>query len=172
MQTIVLRFDYQSSNKIEELQKQANAGSVKKVTSLPPHITLQSFAQTTSADLEKAIQPVAEKTAQLKITFASIGFFKQKGTFFLAPVQTAALNNIHQSIQLATSEFTGSVSLYHPDRWVPHTTVANGIAPQFWGPLFSRLSMEFQPFTATVTAIECWSINDGQTENEWSLFFK
>lgn len=170
MQTIVLRFDYQSSAKIEELQKQTNAGSLRKITPLPPHLTLQSFAQTTPINLKLAIQPVAEKTAQLQITFSSIGFFKQKGTFFLAPTQTEALISLHQSIRLATREFKDSDVLYEPDQWVPHTTVANGVAAQFWGPLFSRLSMEFQPFTATVTAIECWSIINGKTENDWSIF--
>lgn len=171
MQTIVLRFDYQSSYKIEELQKQTNAGSLKKITSLPPHITLQAFTEASPADLQRALQPVAEKTDQIKINFSSIGFFKQKGTFFLAPVQTGALKNIHQSVLLATREFNGSDSLYQINQWVPHATVANGVAAQFWGPLFSRLSLEFQPFNATVTAIECWSIINGETENDWSFFF-
>ncbi len=170
MQTIVLRMDYRSSAKIEELQKQANAGDLTKNTALPPHLTLQSFTQSNPADLEKAIQTVASSSQQFKISFSSIGFFKQQGTFFLSPVKNERLNAIHKAILLATQEFRDSDALYQADYWVPHATIANSVQAQFWGPLFSRFSMEFEPFEAKVTAIECWSIVNGKTENEWSIF--
>lgn len=170
MQTIVLRTDYQSSTKIEELQKQANAANLKRLTALPPHLTLQSFNQANPVDLKKAIEHWALETKQFKISFSSLGFFKEKGIFFLAPVLTDHLAAVHRSLFLSTREFESRDILYQPEQWVPHATLAMQVASQYWGPLFSRLSLEFEPFDAKITAIECWSIINGRTENEWSIF--
>lgn len=170
MQVIVLRFDYTASAKIETLQEQGKVASFKNETSLPPHITLQTFSQTKPLDLKKAIEPWAELLKQMPLSFASLGFFKQKGTFYLAPVSTHDLSDLHRSLNLATREFSGQDALYLPDQWVPHITVMNNVAPPFWGPLFARLALEFEPFAGTATAIECWSIIDGRAQTEWSVF--
>ncbi|TWT28007.1 2'-5' RNA ligase family protein [Planomicrobium sp. CPCC 101110] len=170
MQVIVLRFDYASSSRIETMQEQGKVASLKNETSLPPHITLQSFSQTKPLDLKKAIEPWAELFKQLPIAFASLGFFKQKGTFYLSPVITHDLADLHRSLNLSTREFTGQDSLYLPDSWVPHVTVMNNVAAPFWGPLFARLALEFEPFNGTATAIECWSISEGRAQTEWSVF--
>ncbi|MGI2327403.1 2'-5' RNA ligase family protein [Planococcus sp. YIM B11945] len=170
MQVIVLRFDYASSKKIEEMQKQGKVASLKNETSFPPHLTLQSFKQTKPLDLKAAVEPWAENFKQLPLSFDSLGFFKQKGTFFLSPVSTHSLTELHRSINLSTREFSGQDPLYLPDHWVPHTTVMDNIAAPFWGPLFGRLSMEFEPFEGTATAIECWSVVNGRAQNEWSVF--
>lgn len=170
MQVIVLRLDYQSSKKIEDLQKQTNAANLKKDEILPPHITLQTFQQTKPLDLKKALEPWAAKTKQIHLSFSSLGFFKQKGSFYLAPVFTKALADLHRSVNLSTMEFAGQDILYKPDQWVPHATIVNNIAAPFWGPLFARCSMEFEPFSATITAMECWSVVQGRAQNEWSVF--
>ncbi|WKA53703.1 2'-5' RNA ligase family protein [Planococcus shixiaomingii] len=170
MQVIVLRFDYATSTKIETMQEQGNVASLKDETSLPPHITLQVFLQTKPLDLKKAIEPWAELIKQLPLSFSSLGFFKQRGTFYLAPVITHELSDLHRSLNLSTREFTGQDALHLPDNWVPHATVMNNVAPPFWGPLFARLALEFEPFTGTATALECWSIVNGRAQTEWSVF--
>ncbi|MDN7226148.1 2'-5' RNA ligase family protein [Planococcus liqunii] len=170
MQVIVMRFDYPSSAIFEQLQQQAQYAASKQKATLPPHITLQSFTQPSPLDLKKAIEPWAEKTKQLSLSFASLGFFKQQGSFYAAPIVTKALAALHSAINLSTREFTGHDAFYMPDHWVPHATIINHIAPPFWGPLFARLSMEFEPFTAKAVAIECWSIVQGKAQTEWSIF--
>ncbi|HSP22763.1 MAG TPA: 2'-5' RNA ligase family protein [Planococcus sp. (in: firmicutes)] len=170
MQAIVLRFDYTTSTKIEHLQKQANAASLDSTAMLPPHMTLQAFEQTDPADLKKALAPWAEQSAQLPLEFTSLGFFKQQGVFYTAPAFTDALKDFHQSVNLAASGFTGQQDNYLPDRWVPHATITKNIAAPFWGPMFARLSMEFEPFSGKAVALECWSIAQGKAQNDWSIF--
>lgn len=170
MQVIVLRMDYKSSGIIENLQKQTNAANLNKDKILPPHITLQSFQQTNPLDLKKAVESWAARTKQIQLSFSSAGFFKQNGTFFLSPVFTRELAEFHRTVHLSTMEFTGQDTFYAPDKWIPHATIANGIGAPFWGPIFARLSMEFEPFAGIATAVECWTVVDGKTENEWSIF--
>lgn len=170
MQVIVLRFDYRTSMQVENLQKQLNAANPQAKKSLPPHITLQNYTDTNPADLKNVIEPWAKTVGQIPLPFASIGFFKQQGSFYLSPVWSKKLSDLHMAIYLATKDFIGAESLYSPDQWVPHATVANHIAASFWGPLFARLSMEFEPFTGRGVAIECWSIIEGHAQTEWSIF--
>ena len=170
MQAIVLRFDYATSNKIELLQKQANAASLDSTAMLPPHMTLQVFEQTNPIDLKNVLAPLAEQTAQLPLEFGSLGFFKQQGVFYTSPASTHALNVFHGAVNLAARDFTGQQDYYLPNRWVPHVTIIKNIAPPFWGPMFARLSLEFEPFTGKAVALECWSIAQGKAQNEWSIF--
>lgn len=170
MQAIVLRFDYTTSTKIEQLQKQANAASLDSTAMLPPHTTLQVFEQTNPAALKDALAPWAESSVQLTLEFGSLGFFKQQGVFYAAPAFTDGLKIFHQAVNLATRDFAGQQDHYLPNRWVPHATITKNIAPPFWGPMFARLSMEFEPFTGKAVALECWSIAQGKAQNEWSIF--
>lgn len=170
MQAIVLRLDYQSSNILEYLQKQAQTASLKQDASLPPHITLQSFTQTNPIHLKKAIEHWAGQTKQFSLSFASLGFFKQQGCFYAAPIFTKKLAELHLALNLSTREFIRQNAYHAPDQWVPHATIINNTSPLFWGPLFARLAMEFEPFEGKAVAIECWSLVQGNTQIEWSVF--
>ncbi|MCP2033283.1 2'-5' RNA ligase [Planomicrobium sp. HSC-17F08] len=170
MQVIVLRLDYQSSTILEQLQQQVQAAALKQKAALPPHLTLQSFTQSNPLELKKAIEPWAVKMKQFPLSFASLGFFKQQGSFYAAPIVTKPLAQMHSALSLSTQEFPGHNAYYMPEQWVPHATIINHIAPPFWGPLFARLSMEFEPFNAKAAAIECWSVVQGKAQTEWSIF--
>ncbi|MGK7378593.1 2'-5' RNA ligase family protein [Planococcus sp. 1R117A] len=170
MQVIVLRLDYHASNILEQLQQQAQTASLKQEVALPPHITLQSFNQTNPIELKKAVETWAGQTKQLSLPFASLGFFKQQGCFYASPVYTKPLAYLHETLNLSTHEFTGQKKYYKPEHWVPHSTIINNISPPFWGPMFARLSMDFEPFEGKAIAIECWSLIHGKAQTEWSIF--
>lgn len=170
MQLIVLRLDYQASNQLESLQQQAQAAQLEPEKALPPHISLQSYEGANPAELKMAVSPLAEQAKAIPLTFGSLGFFKQRGTFFASPAMTNALSVFHQAINLTTREFSGQQAYYLPGSWVPHATIVNNIAAPFWGPMFARLSMEFEPFVGKAVAVECWSIVNGKVETDWSIF--
>lgn len=172
MQLIVLRLDYRASNQIEFLQKQGQAAAQNPEKDHPPHISLKSFQGTNPMELKTAVHKLAEQTKAIPLKFDSLGFFKQKGTFFASPIMTNALSAFHQSVDLATNEFSALQSYHLPDCWVPHVTIVNNIAPPFFGPMFARLSMEFEPFAGIAVAVECWSIVNGKVVTDWSIFLK
>ncbi|MGO1058002.1 2'-5' RNA ligase family protein [Planococcus sp. FY231025] len=170
MQLLVLRLDYRASTQIEYLQQQGQTAALQTEKALPPHISLQSFEGANPLDLKGAVAQLAEGAKAVPLTFGSLGFFKQKGTFFASPAVTPALSVLHQTINLATRDFSGQQAYYQPGSWVPHATIVNNIAAPFWGPMFARLSMEFEPFAGKAIALECWSIVNGKTATEWSIF--
>lgn len=170
MQLLVLRLDYRASNQIEFLQEQAQAAKPDAAKAFAPHISIQSFEQTNPADLKKAISSLAEQTRSIPLTFGSLGFFKQRGTFFVSPAMSDALSIFHRAVNLVTREFAGQQAYYFSGSWVPHATIVNNIAAPFWGPMFARLSMEFEPFVGKAIAVECWSIVNEKVETEWTIF--
>lgn len=170
MQVLVLRLDYKSSSKIEALQKQIDIAGGKARSVLPPHISLQTFTRTHPSDLKRAAEACLSQQKAMPLSIDSVGFFKQSGTFFAAPAVTRQLLHIHSELHSATEMFTGQSDLYKPGNWTPHITIASRIAPPFWGPLFARLSLEFDPFSVEAAAVECWTVVGERATVEWTLF--
>ena len=175
MQVLVLRFDYILSTKLEQDMKDLySASSRGKETPLPPHLSLFS--------LDKKINPVvlsqrvknwAETQKQLNISFSSLGFFKQQGTFFAAPVMTNELISFHRDLfSLISDLHSNAISPYLPGKWVPHSTLINNVPLTVWGPLFQRASLAFEPLEGKAVALECWSITNGRAQTEWTYFLQ
>lgn len=169
MQVLVLRLDYKSSLILENLQKQAAAAQVSK-RQLPPHLTLQTFQHADSKALEQIVKNSIPKLTDTVLTFSSLGFFKQNGTFFISLAASKVLLDMHSDIHSAVHGLQGQSSCYEPGHWTPHATIIADIPAPFWGPMFARLSMEFEPFKAKAAAIECWTVTDNHIETDWSLF--
>ena len=172
MQVLVLRFDYKLSTKLEQDQSNLAGAALRgKETLIPPHMSLFTFEQVHPGILGEIIKPWSEKQKQLLISLASLGFFKQKGTFFAAPVITKEMIAFHTDLyNLIGDLHTTEISPYLPGKWVPHATLLNNTALNMWGPLFQRAALAFEPMDGKAVAIECWTIVNGRAQTEWTHF--
>lgn len=174
MQVLVLRFDYKLSTKLEQNINDLHlASSRDKETTLPPHISLFSFEKVNPLILKERVKIWIEKQKQLDISISSLGFFKQQGTFFAAPVVTKEIETFHRELfSLIMDLHTTEISHYLPGKWVPHTTLINNVPMTGWGPLFQRASLAFETQTGKAVALECWSLTNGRTQTEWTTFLQ
>ena len=174
MQVLVLRLDYKLSTKIEQDSKDLLlAASRGKETPFPPHISLFTFEQTNPITIGQRVKSWSEKQKQLEISLSSIGFFKQNGTFFAAPVVTKEMETLHRELySLIMDLHTNEISPYLPGKWVPHITLINNVPLTVWGPLFQRAGMAFEPLQGKAVAIECWSVVNGRAQTEWTYFLQ
>ncbi|WP_342541904.1 2'-5' RNA ligase family protein [Paenisporosarcina sp. FSL H8-0542] len=174
MQVLVLRFDYKLSTKLEHDSKDLHLASRRgNETQMPPHISLFSFEKINPATLKEQVNKWIEQQKQLDISFSSLGFFKQTGTFFVAPVVTKELETFHRELfSLISHLHTIEISPYLPGKWVPHSTLINKVPLTAWGPLFQRASLAFEPQSGKAVALECWSIVNGHAQTEWTYFLK
>ncbi|AQQ53885.1 2'-5' RNA ligase family protein [Planococcus lenghuensis] len=170
MQALVLRFDYKSSAFMENLQKQAVNAAGMSGPPLPPHLSLLTLQHADSASLKRVAEDKALHLNNTFLSFSSIGFFKQNGRFFLSPAASKALMDAHFKIQSTARGYQGHLHEHEPEEWTPHVPIITGILPPFQGPMFARLSMEFEPFKAKAAAIECWTLTGDHIETDWSLF--
>ncbi len=76
------------------------------------------------------LEAFAWDTAPLECSLASVGVFPtEEGVVFLAPVVTRELLDLHQEFQMRLDEFGARCSAYYrPGAWVPHCTLATGVA--------------------------------------------
>jgi 2'-5' RNA ligase len=174
MQVLVLRFDYQLSTKLEnDMRDLSIAANRKNENLLPPHISLFSFEQINPATLSDRLKKWIDTQNQFNISFSSLGFFKQQGTFFSAPVVTNELISFHIEVfNLISDLHTSSISPYLPGKWVPHTTLLNNVPLTVWGPVFQRAALAFEPMNGKVVALECWTVVNGRAQTEWTYFLK
>src|ERR1700722_18280456 len=95
----------------------------------PPHVTLAVFPD--SADLERLLRATREYATQwhrLPFELVSLGLFPGiPATLFLAPVVTPALLERHAGLLrcVATERVDPHYEVGH---WVPHVTLAGGLA--------------------------------------------
>jgi len=174
MQVLVLRFDYTLSTKLEHTTKDLlTAASRGNENPLPPHISLFNFEKNNPVELNQRIKKWVETQKQLDISLSSLGFFKQQGTFFAAPVVTNELVSFHRDLfTLIANLHTNEISPYLPGKWVPHATLINNVPLTVWGPLFQRASLSFEPVTGKAVALECWTIVNGRAQTDWTYFLQ
>lgn len=165
MQLLVLRLDYRSSTTIESLQRQLRQPNSKLALQLP-HIPLLAYENTAPLDLKAALEPIVKKTVGSSFHASDIGFSKNGGRFYLQIHPNEALGELYSSLKLATHELSNGADA----QWQPHIPLIDKVPAPFWGPLFARLALEFNPLEGTAAALECWSVIGNRTTIEWSLF--
>ncbi|WP_271853036.1 hypothetical protein [Planococcus maritimus] len=165
MQLLVLRLDYRSSAVIEGLQNQLRQPNVTPALQLP-HIPLLAFEQTAPLQLKAALEPIVSTIASPDFHASDIGFSKDGERFYLHIEPSGALNDLHSSLKLAGREFQNGPELHWPLR-IP---LIKKVPAPFWGPLFARLALEFNPLDGTGAALECWSVIGDRMTIEWSIF--
>lgn len=165
MQLLVLRLDYRSSTTIENLQRQLRQPNSKLALQLP-HIPLLAFENTAPHQLKAALEPVAPKTAAPSFHASDVGFSKDGARFYLQVHPNEALDELYSSLKLAAHEFSNGADV----QLLPHIPLIGDVPAPFWGPLFARLALEFNPLDGTGVAVECWSVIGDRTTIEWSIF--
>ena len=97
-----------------------------------PHVSVCSCPSLDEAAFRQGLAALAADTPPLRIEFASVATFASaEGVVFLAPVVTADLLALHVRLVEAMRQSGATVpDLYHPGRWVPHCTLAQGLPPE------------------------------------------
>jgi 2'-5' RNA ligase len=100
-----------------------------------PHISLAVFEDLAAEMLRADLGRFAEVTQPLSVNLASVGTFPtEAGVVFLAPVVTQELLEAHRRFHSFLRERgVDCMEYYRPGRWVPHCTVATGVAPDKMG---------------------------------------
>jgi 2'-5' RNA ligase len=95
-----------------------------------PHVSLAMCRELDAARFQPVLERFAAETPPLEVVLASVGVFPtEEGAVFLAPVVSRRLLDLHEGLHGHLSAFGGqSEPYYRPGNWVPHCTVAFGVA--------------------------------------------
>ena len=111
----------------------ADAGVLRTMLDIGshPHVSLADSEDLDAERFRPVLEAFARETRPLECSLASVGVFPtDEGVVFLAPVVTRQLLALHRAFHARCSAFGAEASAYYrPGNWVPHCTLAMGVAP-------------------------------------------
>jgi 2'-5' RNA ligase len=137
MPTVELFFDASSESRLRELWEQFASFGVPfmRDSGARPHITLLACDSVDVTAASANLDRFAALTSSFPISLASFGLFpKPLSVAFLAAKVTSDLLALHARFFTEFSALAaGCSSLYSPEQWIPHCTLAPDLPPQHLG---------------------------------------
>ena len=102
------------------------SGYVDEVPNRRPHLTLADYSNLDEAEFMDMFDRFYNARAGFSLNFGMLGTFIGSGTLFLAPNPAAELLKFHAEHHQYFSRYADEAnSLYAPNAWVPHCTIAS-----------------------------------------------
>ena len=131
---IELYFDPAAERALRELIDQLPARGIRssRPAAARPHVSLAVWDRVDVERTSAALGEFARECPTLRLHLASIGHFPgEEGVAFLAPIVTRELLELHAMLHRMPAVLAGTRREYYlPGRWVPHCTIAEGLAPE------------------------------------------
>ncbi len=128
-----------------------------------PHITLAVYEGGGSGEplgvdpvrIEPRLAAFAASLRPIAVRMSAIGTFPgTEGVVFLAPKVTRALLTAHARFHLRCADIGGACwPYYRPRQWVPHCTLAIGLAPEAVGAAVARCMGAELPISGHLTSL-------------------
>jgi 2'-5' RNA ligase len=133
MYAVIALFDNHTENLIKEVWQELHERELSfyaaEVKNRIPHITLASYNSLEKERIISLMGEVYENESSVDITFKTIGSFLKSGALFLSPTVTEELLTFHSNFHVQFKTFNDNPnSLYLPDNWIPHCTIANKLS--------------------------------------------
>lgn len=130
---VELYFDPFAERLLRELIDQLPARGIRsqRPAVARPHLSLAVFDRVEVERLSGALNEFARACPVLRLHLGSSGVFPgNEGVVFLAPVVTVELLELHATFHRMAPVVAGALwEHYLPGRWIPHCTIAEGLAP-------------------------------------------
>lgn len=135
MYGLIAIFDETTEQIIKDIWKELKERSISfyayEVEDRIPHITLAGYNDLNPSYFTKQMDVFYEGKQAIDITFNTIGSFLNSGALFLSPTVTTELIEFHSNHHKIFEQFNDDPnSLYLPNRWIPHCTIANRLSPE------------------------------------------
>ncbi|MFD1737903.1 2'-5' RNA ligase family protein [Bacillus salitolerans] len=132
---VIAIFDEKTERLIKEIWHELRERNISsyafEVEDRKPHITIATYRDVNNKEFFKRMDDVYEGTQAVDITFESIGSFLNSGALYFAPTVTRKLNDLHVSHHRHFVQFNDIPdSLYLPNYWIPHCTIANRLSSE------------------------------------------
>ncbi len=135
MYGVIALFDEKMEQTIINLWKDLKEKSISnyafEVQNRRPHITLASYNKINKTDFIQLLDELYDDKKAIDIKLNAIGSFVNSGTLFFSPTVTKELVELHANHHSVFEQFNDVPnSLYLPNSWMPHCTIANRLTPK------------------------------------------
>ncbi|MGA7953468.1 MAG: 2'-5' RNA ligase family protein [Gloeobacterales cyanobacterium] len=117
-----------------------------------PHFSYHVAQEYDLGLLEPLIQRTAQNTKEFEVSTSGLGVFTGSMPVLYIPiVRTQELSQVHQALWHEVSKMgSGIIDYYHPERWLPHITLAFSDTHREYFPAVIQLLSE-QTFSWKIT---------------------
>ncbi|PGL73273.1 2'-5' RNA ligase family protein [Bacillus sp. AFS055030] len=134
MYGVVALFDAKTEQIIKDIWTELREKSISfyadEVVDRKPHITLASYHDLDKLSFIEHLDDFYENKQEIEISFTSIGSFLNTGILYFSPIVTKHLIEFHENFHIQFRQFNDDPnSMYLPEKWVPHCTLANRLLP-------------------------------------------
>ena len=132
---VVLHLDSNTERIINDLWKELSDNGISsyayEIQNRKPHITLADYSDLEEANYKELFEQYYESAPKMCLTFSMFGTFIKSGVLFLSPNPTKELIELHLNHHNHFKQYSNlSNSMYYPERWIPHCTIANRLSSQ------------------------------------------
>ena len=169
MYAVVAIFDTKTEQIIkniwQELKKQSISCYAFEVEDRRPHITLASYNKMYINEFIREMGSFCHHQSAISINFKTIGSFLNSGTLFLSPTLTKDLFDLHLSHHKHFEKYNNNPhSLYLPNHWIPHCTIANRLPLDKLKEAFSYCSERISDINGKLVEIVLIEVLDKKKE--------
>ncbi|PAD36439.1 2'-5' RNA ligase family protein [Terribacillus saccharophilus] len=120
-----------------------------------PHLTFSSFPELNS-DLLQKLEPFADLSEALPLRFRLFGSFIKSDSFLLLPDPSSLLSEFQREVYALQA----ASSLYSPEKWIPHVTIANHLNLDQQSAVQHLAKKRLEPFSGTLSKIALIQITE------------
>lgn len=149
---VEMYFDERTEKALRDLRKILTDAGIRPLLDEigdRPHISLAVFSQVDVDVLLEELSAFSKETRPLPITLSAIGAFATaEAVLFLTPAITQDLMDVHWDFHQMLGDLKMHPHAYYqPDRWVPHSTIAQNVQEEMVGSAFDVLRKSFKPIS-------------------------
>ncbi|HEV8290701.1 MAG TPA: 2'-5' RNA ligase family protein, partial [Tepidisphaeraceae bacterium] len=149
---VEMYFDEKTEKTLRDLRKTLTEAGIRPVLDEMgdrPHISLAVFSQVDVDVLLEELEKFAGETRAMPMTLSAIGAFATaEAVLFLTPAITQELLDVHWDFHQMLGDLKMHPHAYYqPDRWVPHSTIAQNVEEGMVGKAFDVLRKSFKPIS-------------------------
>ncbi len=137
----------------DELSQNNISHYAKETLNLRPHITIADYDNLDKEEFIVSLNEFYEAKSKVNVTFSALGTFLKTGILFLSPTITTTLVDFHHSHHEHFQQYTNEDSLYIPNRWIPHCTIANRLTQEKLIEAFNYCSNKIDIIDAKISEI-------------------
>jgi hypothetical protein len=163
--TVMLEFDKESQNKINEIIRVIYENGVNSFmidTNGNPHIAIASYGEINEEEFYRRLKEFSAKTRRFELRFESVGiFYFERNIIYLSPVITDELIRVHEEFHSSFDSGCCKKPFEHylPNKWVPNCRVAVNATMEESLSAIASLSSIFKPFNIRVEGISVVDFN-------------
>jgi len=132
---VVLHFDLETERIIKTLWKELSDSGISnyayEIENRKPHLTLADYSDLKESEYSELFDGYYNSAPKIRLSYNTLGTFMNSGALFLSPNPTEELINFHSNYHNHFKKYNAFSNLmYHPERWIPHCTIANHLDDQ------------------------------------------